>query len=32
MSELKLTTQLSEYRLIRLPMWIGLAESQQQRV
>jgi dTDP-4-amino-4,6-dideoxygalactose transaminase len=28
--ELKLTTQLSE-RLIRLPMWVGLAESQQQR-
>lgn len=29
--ELSLTTQLSE-RLIRLPMWVGLTESQQQRV
>ncbi|MCA6121837.1 dTDP-4-amino-4,6-dideoxygalactose transaminase [Bradyrhizobium sp. WSM 1704] len=29
--ELALTTQLAE-RLIRLPMWIGLTESQQQRV
>ena len=29
--ELPLTTQLSE-RLIRLPMWVGLTESQQQRV
>ncbi|MCC8943283.1 dTDP-4-amino-4,6-dideoxygalactose transaminase [Bradyrhizobium sp. Arg68] len=29
--ELPLTTRLSE-RLIRLPMWVGLSESQQQRV
>jgi dTDP-4-amino-4,6-dideoxygalactose transaminase len=29
--ELSLTTSLSE-RLIRLPMWLGLAEAQQQRV
>jgi dTDP-4-amino-4,6-dideoxygalactose transaminase len=29
--ELKLTTSLSE-RLIRLPMWYGLSETQQQRV
>lgn len=29
--ELALTTELSE-RLIRLPMWVGLAEGQQQRV
>ncbi|WP_433995922.1 dTDP-4-amino-4,6-dideoxygalactose transaminase [Bradyrhizobium genosp. L] len=29
--EMSLTTELSE-RLIRLPMWVGLSESQQQRV
>jgi dTDP-4-amino-4,6-dideoxygalactose transaminase len=29
--ELPLTTSLSQ-RLIRLPMWIGLSENQQQRV
>jgi len=29
--DLALTTSLSE-RLIRLPMWIGLSEAQQQRV
>jgi dTDP-4-amino-4,6-dideoxygalactose transaminase len=29
--ELSLTTSLSE-RLIRLPMWLGLSEAQQQRV
>jgi dTDP-4-amino-4,6-dideoxygalactose transaminase len=29
--DLSLTTSLSE-RLIRLPIWIGLSESQQQRV
>ena len=29
--ELSLTTSLSE-RLIRLPMWLGLSEAQQQRI
>ncbi len=29
--DLSLTTSLSE-RLIRLPMWLGLSEAQQQRV